>query len=149
MSTVVDSGTASSRQRATGAAPLLVGGLAGIALALLVAALGYLGSLPFGAAPGADPQQGANLYLPLAAVWASAGAAVLVGAFLSRRTPLVAVILALAALLGGFAAPLVLAPAGDGALPMVLGVLAWLVPAAALGLGLAALGPRALRRGGP
>jgi hypothetical protein len=128
-------------------APLVVGGLAGIALALLVWALGYLGSLPFGAAPGADPQQGSNLYLPLVAVWATAAAAALAGALLGRRTPLLAVVLALAAIIAGFAAPLLLAPAGDGALPMLLGVLAWLVPAAAIGLGLAAIGPLALRRG--
>jgi len=61
--------------------------------------------------------------------------------------PLVAAVLALGALIAGFAAPLLLAPAGDGALPVLLGVLAWLVPAAALGLGLAAIGPRVLRRG--
>lgn len=126
--------------------PLLVAGGAGMALALLAGALGYLGSLPFGAAPGADPQQGSNLYLPLAAVWAAAAAAALVGALLSRRRPLAAALLALAALAAGLAAPLLLTPAGDGVLPEVVGVLVWLVPAAALLLGLIAVWPRAARR---
>ena len=114
-----------------------------MALALLVWTLGYLGSLPFGAAPGADPQQGSNLYLPLAAVWAAAAAAPLLGALLSRSRPLAAGLLALAALAVGLAAPFLLTPAGDGALPEAIGALAWLVPAAALLLGLIAVWPRA------
>ncbi len=147
MSTVVDNGVIDPQPRATGAALLLVGGAVGIALAALVWTLGYVGSLPFGAAPGADPQQGSNLYLPLALVWAIAAAAALVSAALSRRSPRAAAVVALAALIAGFVASLVLTPDSDGSLPIVVGLVAWFVPAAALLLGLAAIGPRALRGG--
>ena len=146
MSSVVDSRAEGRPARVAGAAAFAVGGAAAAALAVLVWVLGYVGSLPFGAAPGADAQQGSNLYLPLAASWAAAALAALVGAGLSRRRPIASVILALAALVAGFAAPLLLTPAGDGAPPVVVGLLAWLVPASALLLGLVAVAPRARSR---
>ena len=146
MSSVVDSQAQDSRARVADAAAFAVGGAAALALAVLVWVLGYVGSLPFGIAPGADPQQGSNLYLPLAAVWTAAALAALVSAAISRRRPMTAMVLALAALAAGFAAPLLLTPAGDGALPVVVGLLAWLLPSAALVLGLVAVSPRARRR---
>jgi hypothetical protein len=118
-------------------------------LAVLVWVLGYVGSLPFGIAPGADPQQSSNHYLPLALAWAAAAAVALVGALLSRNKPFAAVILALAALAAGFVAPLLLAPAADGTPAVLVGLLAWLVPAAALLLGFIAVAPRAARGGKP
>jgi hypothetical protein len=146
MSSVVDSQAQDPRARVAGAAVFAVGGAAALALAVLVWALGYVGSLPFGIAAGADPQQGSNLYLPLATVWAAAALAALVSAAISRRSPMAAVVLAFAALVAGFTAPLLLTPAGDGVPPVVVGLLAWLVPAAALLLGLVAVAPRARSR---
>ena len=115
---MVDSQAQDPRTRVAGAATFAVGGAAALALAVLVWVLGYVGSLPFGIAPGADPQQGSNLYLPLAAMWAAAALAALVSAAISRRSPMAAAILALAALVAGFAAPLLLTPARDGAPPV-------------------------------
>ena len=143
---MVDSQAQDPRTRVAGAATFAVGGAAALALAVLDWVLGYVGSLPFGIVPGADPRQGSNLYLPLAAMWAAAALAALVSAAISRRSPMAAAILALAALVAGFAAPLLLTPAGDGAPPVVVGLLAWLVPAAALLLGLVAVAPRARSR---
>jgi hypothetical protein len=146
MSSVVDSQAEDPRARVAGAAAFAVGGAAALALAVLVWVLGYVGSLPFGIAPGADPPQGSNLYLPLAFAWVAAALAALVSAAISRRSPMAAVFLALAALAVGFAAPLLLTPAGHGAPPVVVGLLAWLVPAAALLLGLVAVAPHARSR---
>jgi hypothetical protein len=149
MSSVVGNQAGDPHARVAGAAAFAVGGAAAVALAVLAWVLGYVGSLPFGAAPGADPQQGSNLYLPLAGVWAVAALVALVSAAMSRRRPMTAMVLALAALAVGFAAPLLLTPAGDGALPVVVGLLAWLVPAAALLLGLVAVAPRTRSRSKP
>ena len=139
---MVGSQVRASRGRVGGVAALAVGAAAAAALALLVVVLGYLGSLPFGAAPGADAQQGPNLYVPLATLWAVAAAAALFAAVTARRRPALSVILAVLALAAGFAAPLLLAPKGDRPITVIAGLLAWLVPACALALGAVALAPR-------
>jgi hypothetical protein len=146
MSLVADSRAGDPHAWVASAAALAVGGAAALALAVLVWVLGYVSSLPFGGVPGGDVQQGSNLYLPLAAVWGVAALVALVSAAMSRRRPTAAMVLALAALAAGFAAPLLLTPAGDGALPVVVGLFAWLVPSAALVLGLVAEAPRARSR---
>ena len=125
-----------------GAAALAVGGAAAAALALLTGTLGYLGSLPWMVAPGADLQQEPNQYLPLSVAWATAAAVGLVGAALSRRRPTAAVALVLVALVIGFGGPPLLTPAVDRPHAVLIGLLAWLVPAAALVLGLVAVAPR-------
>jgi hypothetical protein len=147
MSAVVDGTTANPHARSGGRVLLVVASAASIALALFVLALGDLDSRPFGMAPGADPQQSANLYLPLVVAWFVAAAVASVGALLARRRPRTSALLALAALAIGIAAPLLLTPSSEGSLPVVGGLVIWLVPAVALLLGLIAVWPSS-RRGG-
>ena len=141
MASVVAS-RARPQARTAGAAAVAVGGGAAAALAVLTGLLGYVGSLPWISAPDANLHQTANQYLPLVIAWAAVATLALVAAALSRRSLLVAVALVVVALAVGFAATPLLTPVVDRPYAVLFGLLAWLVPAAALLLGLVALASR-------
>jgi hypothetical protein len=144
MSDAVDS--SSTRTRSMGAGVLWgVGGAASAIVALAIWALGYVGSLPFGIKPGANPQQGSNALLSLAAVWAAAAVAELVCAVPAKRHPALSLGAVAVAMVVALAASLL---AAGNALALSAAVVAWLIPAVPLILGVVAALPSLRSRTG-
>ena len=115
----------------------VVGGAATAALTLLVWALGYFASQPFGSGPGANPAQQAlpNPYIVIAVVWAAAALAEVLGALLSRQRPRTAIVVVSAATAASLAALLATAQPIDYVPTLIPGLLAWLVPTVPLAIG--------------
>ena len=135
--------SSSERQhRRIGAASLFaVGAAATAAVTLLVWTIGYFASQPFGWAPGANPDQQAlpNPYIVIVVVWAAAALAELLGALLSRHRPRTAIVVVSVAIAASLAALLATAQPIDYVPTLIPGLLAWLVPAVPLAIGIVVL----------
>lgn len=112
-----------------------IGAAASIVVALAIAVLGYVDSLLFGIRHGVDFQQGPNGLLWLAAVWGAAAAAELVCAVLAKRRFALAASFVSLAMVVPLAVSLL---AADNTLARAVVLLAWLVPAVPLVLGVVA-----------
>ena len=141
MSAVLSSSGQRGHRRIGATKLFVVGGAATAALTLLVWALGYFASQPFGWGPGANPAQQAlpNPYIVIAVVWAAAALAEVLGALLSRQRPRTAIVVVSAATAASLAALLATAQPIDYVPTLIPGLLAWLVPTVPLAIGVVVL----------
>ena len=141
MSTGSDTANRRVDRRTGTATRFAVGGAATAALTLLVWAIGYFASQPFGFGPDANPdrQPLPNPFIGVVAVWAAAALAELLAAALVRRRPGAAVALVVLAAVAGLAALLVAAMPIEYWPALVPGLVAWGVPVVPLAFGVVAL----------